>query len=53
MMDYGDYSIYFWLFPAAFQIIIPLIIFCLWSVMKLPVALLGLLEKRTHIAVST
>lgn len=53
MMDYGDYSIYFWLFPAAFQIIIPLIIFCLWSVMKLPVAVLGLLEKRTQIAIST
>jgi len=35
-MHIGDYFVYFWLIPVFSQIIIPLLMLCGWTVLKLP-----------------
>lgn len=40
----------FWLFPVVSQIVLPLVIFLLWSVMKLPKAFRGNVNKTESIA---
>jgi len=35
-MDFGNFAVVLWLIPVTFQIIIPLVILCGWTVLKLP-----------------
>ena len=32
----NEYLLFIWLFPLAFEIVLPLIILCSWSLYKLP-----------------
>lgn len=40
-MDVGDFALYAWLFPVVFQIVLPLAVFCGWTVIRIPLLLLG------------
>jgi hypothetical protein len=40
-MNIGNYAVYFWLLPVAFQIILPLVMLCGWAIFRLGALLFG------------
>lgn len=40
-MNFADVVLFFWLIPVAFQILLPLVLFCGWMVFKIPSLLFG------------
>ena len=48
-MNFGDYTLYLWLFPVAFQILLPLVVLCGWTVFKIPSLLFGLLASKSNV----
>ena len=41
IMNISDFIVYLWLFPVVLQILLPLAVLCGWTVIKLPVLLIG------------
>jgi len=46
-MSFTDFVVYAWLFPVALQILLPLVLFCGCTVMKLPALLFGFKKSTT------
>ena len=41
VMHFSDYLVYLWLIPITLQILLPLVILCGWTIIKLPSLLFG------------
>lgn len=49
-MSFGEYSAYLWLVPVLFQIVLPIVIFFDWSVVKLASFFVGISKEGVNAA---
>ena len=48
-MNFGDFAVSLWLIPVAFQILLPLVLFCGWMVFKIPSLLFGAKTSMSNV----